>query len=852
MKRHLIYILMYAMLPLCGIQAQSVQRGVALFAQFEKERNSGNEASAYSSLWQCYQALSTSAGSVQVGSADYATLRNTLRSMHPWMEQGFLYNASNGQRSNSSLYAQAYLDIQLMPCMSGVVLEHSTNYPTIAYNAAATTYNSREFQRVIPYFKIYLSTGDTKHRYNVLQFMMDACMKTKDYESAREIMDELISISGSNSNALSQAINVCMELHDYNTMQRYLTKALASRPNDFNMLKLQGQAYEETQQYEKAIEVFNRLKAQNPRSLDISKHLAVCNYNLGVLHYNEAAKGNNTKKSQKLSKAYFTEAARIINDVVATETSSLKYHQALATAYLNSGQMDKLSAANQKVAMLGGVTVTPGMAPVAISSSNTPAADTHTAQIQHNSTPSSGSASQAETATSTEIPLYSEFAKQFVEEHLKKWQQKDSYETADEYKVRVNQDTRNAKVKELLALAEQQYISTFTANIRFAKELTLRPYDAENRVFLVESKYGELIIPVPRENNEARSFEHNWNGIQFSNPQFYINNDRLMLSALTFVTPSGKTYQFTGDKTLNYTETEVDVHFDDLDNNLFASNSSSSTTTKKKEKQKVSVGTSDVDMDIPVTKTVAENTFAVIIGNEDYSIVSHVPMAKNDCEIFAQYCEKTLGLPKNNVRLYKNASYGVMIRAMRDIASIASVYQGNLDVIFYYAGHGIPNESTKDAYLLPIDADGTQTEGCYSLNKLYSELGALKARSVLVFLDACFSGAKRDGGMLASARGVALKAKKEDPKGNMVIFSAASDDETAMPYTDKNHGLFTYFLLKKLKESKGNVTLSDLGGYISDNVRKQATVVNHKPQTPTVIPSTSMADTWQRMKLINK
>lgn len=833
-----------------GVHAQSVQQGVAQFAQFEAERNAGNEASAYNSLWQCYQTLSAAARSVAAGSADYDALRNTLRVMHPWMEQGFIYNATHGQRTNSSLYAQAYLDIQLMPCMTGVVLEHSDNYATMAYNAAASTYNNREYQRVIPYFQIYLSTGDTKHRRDVLQFMMDACIKAKDYQAARGILDELVSSNPSNSNILTQAINVCMELHDYATMQRYLSAALANRPNDVNLLKLQGQAYEETQQFEKAIEIYNRLKAQNPRSLDVAKHLAVCYYDLGVNLYNEASRGNNTKKNLKLSKEYFFNASTVLADVVASETTSLKYHQALATAYLYSDQTSKIAAVNQKVASLGGVTVTEGMAPVAISTSNSNVSSSVN-YAQNNANAGSSVSSAAQPVSSADIPLYSAFAKQYVEERLKKWQQKDSYETAEEYRTRVNEDSRNVKVKELLAQAEKQYISTYTANIRFNRALKLRPYDAENRVFLIESDFGELIVPVPRENNEARSFEQSWSGLQFSNPQFYINNDRLMLSALTFVTPSGKTYQFTGDKQLNYTETEVDVHFDNLDSNLFASNSSSSSHAKH-EKQKVSVGRSDVDMDIPVAKHAAENTFAVIIGNEDYSNVSPVPMAKNDGEIFAQYCEKTLGLPKNNVRLYKNASYGVMIRAMRDIASIASAYQGDLDVIFYYAGHGIPNESTKDAFLLPIDADGTQTDGCYSLNKLYSELGALNARSVLVFLDACFSGAKRDGGMLASARGVALKAKKEDPKGNMVIFSAASDDETAMPYTDKNHGLFTYFLLKKLKESKGDVTLSELGEYVTTNVRKQATVVNHKPQTPTVSPSTSMVGTWQRMKLINK
>jgi hypothetical protein len=37
------------------------------------------------------------------------------------------------------------------------------------------------------------------------------------------------------------------------------------------------------------------------------------------------------------------------------------------------------------------------------------------------------------------------------------------------------------------------------------------------------------------------------------------------------------------------------------------------------------------------------------------------------------------------------------------------------------------------------------------------------------------------------------------PQGNMVVFSAAQGDETAYPNNDEKHGMFTYFLLKKLQ-----------------------------------------------------
>ena len=119
----------------------------------------------------------------------------------------------------------------------------------------------------------------------------------------------------------------------------------------------------------------------------------------------------------------------------------------------------------------------------------------------------------------------------------------------------------------------------------------------------------------------------------------------------------------------------------------------------------------------------------------------------------------------------------------------------------------------------------------------------------MVFLDACFSGATRDGGMLAEARGVALKPRVAEPEGNMFVLSAASDQETALPYKEKNHGLFTYYLLKKIQDSKGNVTLKDLSKYVEENVKKNSLTVNRKLQTPRKSVSGKMRDNWESKRL---
>ena len=257
----------------------------------------------------------------------------------------------------------------------------------------------------------------------------------------------------------------------------------------------------------------------------------------------------------------------------------------------------------------------------------------------------------------------------------------------------------------------------------------------------------------------------------------------------------------------------------------------------------------DVDINLPTTTTINNNTFAVIIANEHYQDVAPVPYAGNDGAIFAEYCKQSLGLPATNVHLIKDATLNNMKREINWLKQVSNAYKGTAKIIVYYAGHGIPDESTRDAYLLPIDGFGTDITTGYSLQSLYATLGSLQSKSVTVFLDACFSGSMRDGNMIASARGVAIKVKNSTLTGNMVVFTAASGEETAYPYKEKHHGLFTYYLLKKLQMSQGNIVLDDLQKYVTEEVAKKSIVVNGKSQTPTISSSSSIGDNWKSWTL---
>ena len=167
------------------------------------------------------------------------------------------------------------------------------------------------------------------------------------------------------------------------------------------------------------------------------------------------------------------------------------------------------------------------------------------------------------------------------------------------------------------------------------------------------------------------------------------------------------------------------------------------------------------------------------------------------------------------------------------------------ELIFYYAGHGFPDENTKVPYLIPVDVDATNLSAAIKLSDVYKKLGETGAGRITVFLDACFSGGGRNQGLLA-ARGVAIKPKKENINGNMVVFSASSGEQSALPYPEEKHGMFTYFLLDKLQQTDGNVTYGELADYLSNKVGLESLRVNGKPQDPEMNVSYQVSDNWKR------
>lgn len=260
---------------------------------------------------------------------------------------------------------------------------------------------------------------------------------------------------------------------------------------------------------------------------------------------------------------------------------------------------------------------------------------------------------------------------------------------------------------------------------------------------------------------------------------------------------------------------------------------------------------SDVDTRIAVNEHSDNNTFVLIISNENYKYEQSVPFSLNDGEVFKLYCERTIGIPAKNIKFVPDATFNDMRMQLMWLNDVMDAYQGDARAIVYYSGHGMPSDDGKHAYLLPIDGNSRIADSGYSTEKLFNQLGAMPSKGTIVLLDACFSGARRDGQMLATNRGVAIKVKNIPLSGNLVVFSAAQGDETAFPYQENEHGLFTYFLLSILQEKGGCIPLGELCDHVTKMVSRTSIVENNKRQTPTVNFSPSSSD-WRKWMIAAK
>lgn len=813
-------------------EIQNIYRQIRI-AKTDQETN---EADLYPVVYKSYEMATEFYDKLDKDDSRRGQLREMFRDIDSELQYGTYFYSGQNNTQEMSKYARAYIDIQLMPEFKNLSWRRDTNFPNVVYICASDAYNKKEYEKAIDYFKLYFATGAETYREKIYIFMGQACINAKQYDLGVVAMAEGAKIYPTNDKIIALGLQACINGGHGELIQDFLNKGLALSPNDEGLLDIQGKLYEDQHNYQGVVNIYSQLDQMKPNNLKITQRLAMGYYNLGVSNYNEAIRSTEEKTARKynrLAKDYFSASAELFRTIIASDPTSIKYLTALAVAYNCLDNKAGFEEMNSRIIALGGTPVNDIYMPPVMTANADNSANYGTGNVNSN-------------AAAMDVPSYSSYSKEYVTSRLEKWGTKGEFERESDFAKRVNDATISAKYEELSRECANEYLRLYTNSLRI-NDLKLKPYDTEYETFGIESEYGPIVLRVPMKNNEAETFKMEWNQIRFQAPTFFINSEgQVRIGSMDFTTPSGKTYTYRDDAGLQYGSPAPVVDFQ----TILATHTQKqpSADTQKAQSGKLITVTSDVDKNIPQYGKENSNTVALIIANEKYSNVPDVDFASHDGNTFREYCVKTLGIPEHNIRYLNNATYGQMLGAINNVSNLVKS-MSNPDLIVYYAGHGIPDEATKDAFILPVDGSAGLTNTAMSLDHFYKELGNLPAQKVMVFLDACFSGGTRNGEAISATRSVSIASKPAAPKGNMMILSATSSEETAMPYKEKGHGMFTYFLLKKLQESKGNCTLQELSDYVVSNVKLESNRINYKQQTPTVNRSGALIDGWKKEKL---
>jgi len=431
------------------------------------------------------------------------------------------------------------------------------------------------------------------------------------------------------------------------------------------------------------------------------------------------------------------------------------------------------------------------------------------------------------------------------------WQLKGEFEKTSSYLERVSEENRGNQIHQFSMQAVNALAKRYVHFNKASVGLYEADYEKFN-VFIPGAK--SIMLPVPLE--FAKDVKDNWDEVWLGNPNYTLSGDEFLITSLearykgqVFYYDISQDFHTTANPTLDLNFADITYNIPQM-NNLSASVPATSSLTL--------IGQSDVDMNIPITDIENKKTFALIIGNEDYSSFQmdlntdvNVDFASIDAKTFKKYLTNTLGVPNENITLLINATAGQMKQSIARLSAIAEAFEGEAKLIFYYAGHGLPREDTNEPYIIPVDVSSSNLDYALKLEDVFNKLTEHKSKRVTVFLDACFTGGARNQGLVA-ARGVRIKPKSPFVLGNLVVFSASSEDQTAHPYRDKAHGIFTYYLLKGLQVSNGEISYGELEDFIRTNVMRKSVLVNNKVQIPEVKVSPIFEYTWEDMQFTDQ
>ena len=284
-----------------------------------------------------------------------------------------------------------------------------------------------------------------------------------------------------------------------------------------------------------------------------------------------------------------------------------------------------------------------------------------------------------------------------------------------------------------------------------------------------------------------------------------------------------------------------------------------------------------VDFNIPVTEeNINSKTYALIIADEEYTApLPNCDFATNDGDVLGEYFVRTLGIPQRHVKILHNAGrQEIRDDGIRWLKDIITAQHGDVHIIIYYAGHGISNEKF-GPYLFPSGVDVSKIRAfrtktgilrdnislsgkdaqkvlsqCISFDTLTGWFNRIDALSYTFIIDAGFNGVQRSGKPFFNITKETKRYRAPRVRSDIVIFMAADADKTAYSFIDQHHGFFTYYILKELKYTRGEITFNELFNNVTKNQAYESSLQG-KLQEPAMIIGGKLGENWGNRTFIN-
>jgi uncharacterized caspase-like protein len=228
------------------------------------------------------------------------------------------------------------------------------------------------------------------------------------------------------------------------------------------------------------------------------------------------------------------------------------------------------------------------------------------------------------------------------------------------------------------------------------------------------------------------------------------------------------------------------------------------------------------------------NSWALIIGINDYKYASPLGYAVNDAEAIADILEKKFNFPKKNISLLinENATIDKIRKSFFEYTSTMKITPDDRLLVFY-AGHGhtMTGKRGEVGFLVPIDGNIENIDSLIRWDELTRNADLIPAKHIFFLMDACYGGlAFLRSPSFGSMRFIGDMLKRYARQ----VLTAGKADETVADGGGirPGHSIFTAHLLNALEGSastqEGIITANGVMAYVYDHVAND----QYSHQTP--------------------